>query len=49
MLVNGLKNGFSAMNSVPFCRTLLKFMSPMFGFFDDYWFYIYHDRSYENL
>jgi len=37
------------LNSVPMVRSLLKFLVPFFAFFDDYWYYIYHDNEFYQL
>lgn len=37
------------LNSSPIVRTLIPFLSPLFIFFDDYWYYIYHNDLYTNL
>lgn len=28
---------------------MFPFLFPLFSFFDDYWYYIYHSNSYRNL
>jgi hypothetical protein len=30
-------------------RNLLKLLVPFFAFFDDYWYYIYHDNQFYQL
>jgi hypothetical protein len=37
------------LNSSPFLRMMLGFLSPLFGLFDDYWFYIYHNNTWQNF
>lgn len=36
-------------NSSPLYRLFLGFLTPVFGLFDDYWFYIYHQNSFKGL
>ena len=37
------------LNSSPLYRLFLGFLTPVFGLFDDYWFYIYHQNSFKGL
>ena len=36
-------------NSSPLYRLFLGFLTPLFGLFDDYWFYIYHQNNFKGL
>lgn len=36
-------------NSSPLYRLFLGFLTPLFGLFDDYWFYIYHQNGFKGL
>jgi hypothetical protein len=36
-------------NSSPLYRLIFTFLTPVFGLFDDYWFYVYHDNPYQSL
>lgn len=37
------------MNSSPLYRILFGFLTPFFGFFDDYWYYIYHRNNWDHF
>ena len=47
--VQSVAGASTKMNSSPLFRMLLGFMSPVFGLFDDYWFYIYHQNTWDNF
>lgn len=36
-------------NSSPLYRLFLGFLTPIFGLFDDYWYYIYHQNTFKEL
>ena len=35
--------------TTPALRNNLPFVAPLMDFFDDYWYYIYHDNNMDNL
>jgi hypothetical protein len=43
--VSGAKN----VASTPALRNILPFLAPVMNFFDDYWYYIYHDNNMTHL
>jgi hypothetical protein len=39
----------NSVNSVPGLRNYMPVLMPLFSFFDDYWYYIYHEDTYKQL